>query len=581
MHISSVELRGFRGIDLDIPLSGSLSLLAGPNNSGKSAVVDAIRTVLQPNSGRAGQRWLASTDFSRPTPTTEGAISLRITLEFAGIEEEALGTMLSLLDPSAGDDRARLTLRGQLAADGKIRTTFHGGTDDANDVEWLARDALRFVYLPALRDAVDDLRPGHANRLPALVSGFAPQDSPDRTTLVDIMTTANEALSDVPAIRASAKAIGDRLAKITGAGTFVHNSDIGFAESRYERIVSSLQAIAGDDELLHLAQNGLGYNNLLYIAVILAALESNESEALNVLLIEEPEAHLHPQLQALLMQYFEGLSTKRTQLLVTTHSAQFASSARLERITVLERQKTPQARRARALARCGLSTKQAAYLHRFLDVTRSALLFAQRVVLVEGIAEQLLIPALATIEKINLLEEGVSVVNVSGVAFEPFMQLFGSDGIGNRCAVLTDGDPVESEDGTAQPSKRSSALLDLSTDSRRVWLSEKTLEWDLAYYNFENAETILSALGAAHPRIAARLRASMPPDRGAFADAVLSAVEDTKGIFAQELASIIENGSPFVVPDYISDALIWVTADPISPEETEAIDEVEDELNAY
>ena len=205
------------------------------------------------------------------------------------------------------------------------------------------------------------------------------------------------ALSKVNAVKQSAAAVQSRLTDITGKGPFEQSAYMGFSEARYERIIGNLQAMLGGKNPVQLAENGLGYNNLLYIAVILAAIQSDETVPLTVLLIEEPEAHLHPQLQSRLLEYLESLTSEKTQVIVTTHSPQFASTAELSRVTVLSRSADGLPPEARHLTQISATPKEIAHLGRFLDVTKSALLFAEGVILVEGIAEQLLMPQLANL----------------------------------------------------------------------------------------------------------------------------------------------------------------------------------------
>lgn len=143
----------------------------------------------------------------------------------------------------------------------------------------------------------------------------------------------------------------------------------------------------------------MGYNNLLYIASILAELtldddDDDEQPLLKLLLIEEPEAHLHPQLQIRLLNHIKSVAdeNKNVQIIVTTHSTVLASSVELESIIHLSKSHNPV---ATPLRNCGLKENSSQFINRWLDVTKSNLLFASGVILVEGIAEQMLIPALA------------------------------------------------------------------------------------------------------------------------------------------------------------------------------------------
>ncbi|MFB2582356.1 ATP-dependent endonuclease [Herbiconiux sp. P15] len=563
MHITKISIAGFRGIDANVEVASPLSLIVGPNNAGKSSVIDAVRTVLQPFADGLGNRWIAPSDFTRVPEGTDHR-DIEISIDFGGVQPQHRGRLISILAPSIAEGAARLSLHSRLGANGRPITRWHGGDLNDNEVESIAKEALRFIYLPALRDATADLRPGQNNRLANLVSTYAPPKHQDRDALVAIMAAANIELAQIPAILSSARAIQTRLTGVTGRGPYAHSSSLQFSDPRFERIVSSLQALAGGTDPSTLAENGLGYNNLVYVSVLLAVLETENDLALNVLLVEEPESHLHPQLQALLLQYLEQLSDTSTQVIATTHSPQFASSAKVERITVLRPKSLHSPTTANLLANAPLSPRSFSHLRRFLDVTKSMMLFSEAVILVEGVAELLLLPALAAREGISLAEQGATVVSVDGLAFDAFISVFESGGVPIRCAVISDSDSTlveapeeEDEDFVWQQSDTAAALRARASDNISIHLAAQTFEWDLALANFEQPDALLIALKRVKPRVGARIDTTEYASASAYADAVLDAVRDVKGRFAQELADVLDTRQDlqFVVPEYIKDAL--------------------------
>jgi putative ATP-dependent endonuclease of OLD family len=574
LHLARLELAGFRNLTASVDFRRGLTVLVGENNIGKSNVIDALRLVLPAQSGPREQLWVRPEDFAHDGKGDSITDSFTISAVFRGLAPEQRGRLITCLAPSLGDDAARITLRVRARETGPPSQEWLGGDNENPELEPFARQAARYTYLPPLRDAQSDLRPGRTNRIVMLLESIV-GDPTDRDAVEAVVSEANERIREIDAVKRARDSVRERLNEMTGS-EYRQEVDLAFSEPRFDRIVASLRALIGTGYPLEMFESGLGFTNLLYMAVLLAGLAQEPEADLHVLLIEEPEAHLHPQLQDLLMRYLERAAGESIQVIATTHSPNFASSAGVERVTALARSGRAEAAVARSPAVFDLSEDELHYLFRFLDVTKASLLFARRVALVEGTAEQLLLPALAEQLGRPLADAGVAVINVGGVAFGPFVKLFGPEKLPYRCAVISDGDPPVTEEDEAGREEEDPALsataqrlLGQQNDNVRVFLSRRTLEWDLTATG--NWEIALAALRRIRPRVAARLEGEHTDSSAEIrADAVLVAVERHKGRFAQALLRELREGRELQLPPYLREAIEWLTERPPEVEEPTA-----------
>lgn len=218
MYVDSLTFKDFRNLGGRVQLAWPVAVLVGANNTGKSNIVDALRMVLTPQAGYRERLGLERDDFRHDGDGVTQATDLEIEVSFGGLSARQRGRMLTMLDVGAGPDRAVLRLRSTLPERGRPRSVILGGRSRTPEVEDWAREAVTFTYLPALRDAEEDLSPGRGpNRLVALLSAFAPT-AVEQREIVELAEKANEAMRGVDIIARARESVQERLDRIVGSG---------------------------------------------------------------------------------------------------------------------------------------------------------------------------------------------------------------------------------------------------------------------------------------------------------------------------------------------------------------------------
>ena len=282
----------------------------------------------------------------------------------------------------------------------RVWSEHRGGRDgDGPSIDGALREYLRVAYLRPLRDAERELRPGRRSRLsqiltalPELQDQAEASSDPKKPSLATILKTAQDSISDNTGITGVQRRINKELLNelLFEDDDLAAKLQLG-ADMTLAQVFERLElALVGAPPLHERVPRGLGVNNVLFMAAELLLLQSADDQ-MPALLVEEPEAHVHPQLQARVVRMLEKrLSDDRSQVLLTTHSPLLAAGAELDSLTYCYRGRAYSLRQGATK----LDKSDYAFLKRFLDATKANLFFARGVLVVEGDSENLLLPVL-------------------------------------------------------------------------------------------------------------------------------------------------------------------------------------------
>jgi len=423
-------------------------------------------------------------------------------------------------------------------------------------------DRIASVYLQPLRDPESGLRPGRHSQVSRLINCLAEESQ--RADFEAIAKTANEKIRVLKPVQRARNDINSQMNSIAGE-QLSQKTDLVFSDPAFHRIIAGLQP---EIEGLPFALNGLGYNNLIFTSATLSTLRQSAQYSFRSILIEEPEAHLHPQLQVLLLRYLVKVTSEQVgnevQVIASSHSPILVSQAPIDAIVSLHEYDGQVSSISISTIKMDDTPKKEKKLkkklQRFLDATRGELFFARRLLMVEGIAEALLLPVLTKISGGCLKESAVTVLNADGINFNAFLPLFGKSRLGFPVAVMTDGDAPKIGD---PPSATATGLKakEKQISNLRVEYSEITFEHELAR-SPKILPLMLDAFQILHPDLGKNLKAAIEDLTGtdqkadAFLDEFLRA-KTSKGQFAQELAELLDDSdvSADAVPHYIQEIL--------------------------
>lgn len=502
MYIKEIKILNFRNFkEALIPFHEGVNVIIGHNNTGKSNLLRAMGLVLSYNYGHR----LGVSDLFYETDLAvlkQQSPRIQITLVFRRSAGEALysaemGLFSSLMTDPALSEEAELRFEFKLIdvqedyykADvanantakeiWKIieqdyirlyKSSRSGGNQAAgiNINETLGQ--IDFQFLDAIRDVSHDLYAGYNPLLRDVLNFFI-----DYSVKNDSTKTEDEIKGQLKTLRdgfvqqssplmqtlqgrlQNGKNVFLKYALDTGA-TFngaVPDFDGTVTENEMFAVLRMIIKYAVGIEV-PATYNGLGYNNLIYMSLLLAKMQADSSitymkrnaKVLSFLAVEECEAHLHPAMQYKFLQFLQDNNANGhvRQIFMTSHSTQIASAVKLDDLICLTSPALGQINVGypRDIYKEDNDDESKQYVQRFLDATKADMFFANKLIFVEGIAEELLLPVFARYLDKNLTDEHVLVVNMGGRYFKHFLKLFDTNNpytINKKIVCLTDIDP--------------------------------------------------------------------------------------------------------------------------------------------
>jgi len=589
LYISKVKIENFRNLkDFEISLNKGLNVILGENNVGKTNFVSAVRIALNYFFDPIEPINLSKEDiYKNENGEQDFSIPIKITLEFKDIDSIPLEAEFQNIlsnDKGVSPRTGHLTFTWSWNEAAQRYTRGWNGGIGNNSIDSDIFQSLPVTYLGALRDALKQVIPGKKNHLSELFNLKALNNLENKNELLDNFKKSNEEISASALINEVEKDLNENLKKVCGEKAFKQEAFIETCEANFDQIIKNLKVnLKGN--VTDLSANGLGYNNLICISIIIAKLCMQLADVDNIkvplLIIEEPEAHLHPQLQSLLAQTLDGncSENKKVQTIVTSHSAFLAQNVDPESIHLMHNVNSDIKCFSLINLQNTFKKKKLSWgkFKRFIDVTKATMFFARGIIFVEGITEAMLISKLAEDLNYNLKEHGISVIPC-GVEFNEVAELYTSEGMNIHVAIVTDSDPSREKDSDGkviglknkEKCDRVKKLIKNydNHNQLKIFTSDVTLEYDLAEVNKENLDPIVNAWKKVHP-----LKGKELEERILTATSdeekietiwleICSSSKNSKCEFMEKLISEIEeNNFKIKCPLYIENAIKHVIGD--------------------
>lgn len=525
MHITKLSLVNYRNFkNVKFLFNKGINTIIGENGSGKTNLFRALRLLLDNSMPRSATK-LAEGDFCRALGDWRGhwiVISIEFNdiacdeasqslfLHAAGNAEDEVVTRATynlIFRPKANirQDLAQLTigdvaalerfldgitiddyetvLTGKSVADFNDPVEYKSIVGDFDRVDFPAGlnnpdvgirlpnilnmpNEVSFTFIKALRDVVSDFHSNRTNPLLTLLKNKSGDISQaDFYPIAELIGTLNceiEGLSEICEVRDDiVTTVSDTVGDTYSPNSISIRSSLTDESDQLFQSLKLFVAESNDGYEGTIHEMSLGGANLLFLTLKLLEFkyqQANQSIA-NFLLIEEPEAHIHTHIQKSL---FDNINYEDTQIIYSTHSSHISEVSNIKNMNII----------GFVDGICevfqpsvGLDEERVGFIQRYLDAIRSNLLFARSVVLVEGDAEEILIPILLKkVLGLSLDEVGITLVNIRSTGFENIAMLFDNERIKKNCSIITDLDEaffdtkISSTDSDSVKKKKKKAL---------------------------------------------------------------------------------------------------------------------------
>lgn len=504
MYLSELKLWNFRkygdssSFDISKPnlvlkFNKGINVLVGENDSGKTAIIDAIKLVLK----NQDYEWVRVTekDFFN------NSNRFRIELQFDDLSDDEAKNFIEWLcyktiKDEQNQDKAVVYLRLIYDITRNEEKIFPsdvcaGADEKGYPLTAEAKEYLKTTYLKPLRDAEAELTPGRYSRLSnILFSSDTFKKGSRENSLTKKIDEFNVFVND---FFEKSENEGNEIKLIIDEflNSFIENSnksDFTFSQKDLRNILSKIELGLKD-----IINPGLGSLNRLYMATELLNLKRNSWNGVKLCLVEELEAHLHPQAQMKVINKLLQCSEKdNIQFILTSHSPNLTSKLPIENLIYCHKESCyPMGKNF-----TNLDEDDYKYLQKFLDVTKSNLFFAKGLIFVEGWSEEIFLPSFAKVLKNNgiitkdLTEAGVSIINVGNLAFLRYAKIFqrkDNTVIDLPISIITDSDVSK-----YQKDKDSNQIYELNEKEIAQKLNDKTKELKDTY-DYKNSMKVFIA----------------------------------------------------------------------------------------